>query len=531
MDVVSSLATLFVSMILGGILGFALWQFTRSQILKRAQGEAQDLIQEARDLVEMRELEEKERYQELEIAMWTKVEPDMLKIEERIEELDSLVEENKQKYDAAYQEKRRKLQSKEAEIRAEEQKLQNRQKNFQNKKNDLQNINQQMIQSLGQKLSTTADEIKSQIKQNLESEYQQRALKHITRTEEDAKENSEAYAKRALDAALNRFARPYSSERGIGAVSFPDANIRKLFCDPEGKNIKAVQDACGCDIIVETDMEMVGVAGFDPVRRELTRRTLERLFKEKRQINPDVIKRIAEAQKRELFKQIKNDGDAVARELRLENLHPEIKQMMGSLRYRYSFTQNQYFHCAEVGWLCGLLSSEINIDTKKGRRSGLLHDIGKSMDHAMDGGHAVIGANFIAARGEAADIVHNVRAHHYDEQPSSDHAFLVIAADAISGARPGARRSTIESYNQKVNELQEIARSFEGVTDCFILNGGRECRVVVDSKKIDDNRALSMSHEMAHKIEEECNYPGQIKVVIVRETFATESTMANARNN
>ena len=275
-------------------------------------------------------------------------------------------------------------------------------------------------------------------------------------------------------------------------------------------------------------MNIVGIAGFDPVRRELTRRTMERIFKEKKPINPEIIKRIAENQKKELFKQIKHDGDQIAKELRMDNMHPEVRQMMGSLRYRYSFTQNQYFHCGEVGWLCGLLAAELNLNVKKARRSGLLHDIGKSMDHAVDGGHAVIGADFIEARGEVAEVVHNVRAHHNDVAPASDMASLVIAADAMSGGRPGARRSTLESYNQKITELQDIARSFEGVTDCYVLSGGRECRVMVNGRKVDDVKAMHLSVKIAEKIEQECSYPGQIKVVVVRETVITESTMAKS---
>ncbi len=229
--------------------------------------------------------------------------------------------------------------------------------------------------------------------------------------------------------------------------------------------------------------------------------------------------------KQDLYRQIKRDGDLIAKEIKQEDLHPEIKQMMGSLRYRYSFTQNQYFHCGEVGWLCGLLASELGgVETQRARRSGLLHDLGKSMDHAKDGGHAVIGADFIEARNEKPDVVHAVRAHHFDEQPSTDMAYLVIAADAISGARPGARRSTIETYTQKVTELEAIAKSFDGVTDCFILSGGREVRVLTDSHMIDDSKALTLSEQIATRIENECNYPGQIKVVVVRQTVMTEST-------
>jgi ribonuclease Y len=253
-----------------------------------------------------------------------------------------------------------------------------------------------------------------------------------------------------------------------------------------------------------------------------------------RTLPPDRVRRHYEVCKKELFQQIKADGQKLVAELGLKNVHPEVISMMGCLRYRYSFTQNQYFHCAEVGWLCGLLASELGLTTKSreeggfdiftARRSGLLHDLGKAMDHELDGGHAVIGAKFIEDRGEDPIVVHAVRAHHYDIEPTRPLDYLVIGADAISGARPGARRSTMESYSQKLIALDGIARSFKGVTDCFVLNGGRECRVLVDSRKVSDQDALQLSQEIAKKIEEECNYPGQIKIVVIRETLAAFST-------
>ena len=380
------------------------------------------------------------------------------------------------------------------------------------------------MKNITQKFQFSIPESKAYLADQWLTEARQSLTKYYEYMEEDVKLNLDTYAKKYLDIAYDRFARPYCPERGISGVFFPDPQSRKSFADP--KVIKAIEDSCGCDIIIEEQNEMIGVAGYDPVRRELTRRTLERLLREKKMLTPESVTRIAEQQKKELFNQIRNDGDQIARELRLDNLHPEIRKMMGSLRFRYSFTQNQYFHCGEVGWLCGLLASELGESTTKARRSGLLHDIGKSMDHNMDGGHAMIGADFIEKRGEAADIVHNVRAHHYDVQPSTELAFLVIAADAISGARPGARRSTIESYNQKVTELQDIAHSFEGVLDCLVLSGGRECRVLVNGKKINDLEALEISKKIAHRIEEECNYPGQIKVVVVRETVINETTQS-----
>ncbi|MBX3040853.1 MAG: DUF3552 domain-containing protein [Bdellovibrionaceae bacterium] len=516
-----------VSLVLGLILGGLAFRWARRLFLVRTQEEADEIIQEAKDIVEIQDLERQERVQEIEGEAWMKVEADMLKTEEHIEELQEKADEKKQKADQLYSQERQKLVEKDREIKAEEEALRQQESAFQKKREQNVELVRQYVQELNQKLGTTSEETKAGITKRLEEEAHEEARRFLEITEDDTKLHAETRAKQILDIALDRFARPYCPERGMGSVNFPDANVRKLFLDAQGANIKAVQDACGCDIIVEDGSDTAGVAGFDPVRRELTRRTLERIFKEKRNINPDFIRKIAENQKKELFRQIKNDGDAVARELKLENMHPEIRQMMGSLRYRYSFTQNQYFHCAEVGWLCGLLAAELKVDIRKARRSGLLHDIGKAMDHATEGGHAVIGADFIAARNEAPDVVHNVRAHHYDEQPSTDTAFLVIAADAISGARPGARRSTIEAYNQKVSELQDIARSFPGVTEGYVLSGGRELRVFVNSKKVDDHQALDLSRKIATRIEDECSYPGQIKVVVVRETLVSESTMSH----
>lgn len=516
--------TALIALGMGAMAGLFLHKAFRARILSHAREEADEILDEAKEEIELRALEEQERMQEIEMEVWTKIEPEMLKVEGHIEDLQEVAGEKKSKADAVTQEEKKKLQEREADVKKQEQALKSQEASLARIKETQKILNQELVQSLTAKLNTSAEEFKTHLKNQMEEDSRKRAARFIQESEEDSKEHAETRAKKVLSLIIDRFARPYCAERGIGSVNFPDSQVRKIFCDPAGNNIKAVQDSCGCDIIVEDGMDMVGVAGFDPVRRELTRRTLERLFKEKKNINPDFIRKIAENQKKELFKNIKHDGDALAKELKLEGLNAEIRQMMGSLRYRYSFTQNQYFHCGEVGWLAGLMAAEIGVDIKKARRVGMLHDIGKSMDHSIEGGHAVIGADFIAARGEAADVVHAVKAHHFDEQPSTDHAFLVIAADAVSGARPGARRSTIESYNQKVSELQDIARSFPGVTDCFVLSGGRECRVMVNGRKVDDTQSLELAKKIAARVEEECNYPGQIKVVVVRETIVTEQT-------
>ncbi|MFN8790056.1 MAG: Rnase Y domain-containing protein [Bdellovibrionales bacterium] len=511
-----------VMFVMGCAVGFLLFRHYQRRLIWDAQSEAQELLQEVQDEVELVKIEQQEKKQEIELDLWTKAEAELLRLEERNEDLQTAVDEKKKKMDDKHSVIRGQLKEHELKIREQEKAISQAQTQWNQKQQNFVQFQTQIRERILEKFPLDVAALKAEIQSNLEQETRRRGERHLEWLDEDLKDNADTYAKRILDIALDRFARPYCAERGIGAVSFPDPQARQAFDKPE--ILQAIQKSCGCDIIIEADQPNVGVAGFDPVRRELTRRVLEKLMKNRRDLNPGGIERLAEQEKRNLFRQIQQDGEAIARELRVPDLHPEVKQMMGSLRYRYSFTQNQYFHCGEVGWLAGLLASELQAEVKKARRSGLLHDIGKSMDHAMDGGHAMIGADFIEKRGEAADVVHNVRAHHFDVTPSSDEAFLVIAADAISGARPGARRSTMESYTQKVTELQDIARSFDGVTDCFVLNGGRECRVIVNSRKVSDAMALDYSRQMAQRIENECSYPGSIKVVVVRETSTSEVT-------
>lgn len=518
------IASFAVAALLTFLVGYLMKLSLDNAIVKKAETEAAELIAEIKEEAQEKDLERKRRIEEISSQLWAKVENDFLKIEEHIEDLGSDLDSKRQKLQSVGQLKVNQVNKLDAEVQAYQNEIKAAQKKYDQKKAQIQETLNQLVNLGLKKVGLERDHFVNEITNSLIEEENRRSLKHIDDTEADAKASAEMRAKRILDVAIDRFARPYCSERGIGSVHFPEGYNRQILFDPKGENQKLLSELCGCDIILEDESDLVGVAGFDPVRREHTRRVLEKLLKEKKHVNKDLIKRTVDMQKKELFRQIKQDGDNIAKELGQDNMHPEVRQMMGSLRYRYSFTQNQYFHCGEVGWLCGLLASELRLDIKKARRSGLLHDIGKSMDHAMEGGHAVIGADFIAARGESAEVVHNVRAHHFDEQPNTDHAFLVIAADAVSGARPGARRSTIETYNQKVADLQDIAFSFQGVVDCIILAGGRECRVNVNAKQVDDRKALELSKMISKKIEDDMSYPGQIKVVVVRETVVSEMT-------
>jgi ribonuclease Y len=393
------------------------------------------------------------------------------------------------------------------------------QEGFDAQKAERAQLKAEAIARLAQQARADAQAIKAGLARELEDQFRVDAKKLEAAYEEDVRLRAEEYAKRILSVALSRFPRASCTERGIGTVEIPTDAARARLMGPGDANWKALERLVDVDLTIN-DHNVAQIGSYDPVKRELVTRCLEKLLNEKK-VDEQAVQRILEKTKRDLGNRIEEDGRKVAAELGQGDLHPEIKRMLGSLRYRYSFAQNQHFHVAEVGWLCGLLAQELkSVAPRDARRAGLLHDVGKAMDHAIEGGHAVIGADFINERGEKEPIVHAVRAHHFEEQPASDLAFLVIAADAISGARPGARRSTVNVYNQKIEALSTIGDGFRGVTKTLVFNAGREVRILVDGHRVNDEQSLVLCRQIADKIEEECTYPGQIKVVVVRETHA-----------
>ncbi len=498
--------------------------------VRYAQLQAEEFVQAAKDKSELQDIELQEKFAEIEEQIWKKVEEEHLKLEEHIEDLEEKSKSLKQKLDNQYSQIRQKTAEAERELKSNLDQLQEHTQKVEVKRTSLATSKEKLVSRLSEVSQTSASGVSGRLVQQHVNEPERRSAEKIELAEKEARDQSEILAKKILDHVHNRFLKGAPTERGIGSVYFESPEQQQLFLDEKGENLKVLQEITGCDFVIDPNNELFGVAGIDPVRRELARRILERLLKEKKKIQPELIKKVGENIKKELMNQIKRDGDQLAKELGLRELHPEVRQVMGSLRYRYSYTQNQYFHCGEVGWLCGLLATELGgVSMWKARRAGMLHDLGKAMDHEIDGGHAVIGADFIKTRGEGPEIVHAVKAHHYDEDPSTDLAYLVIAADAISGARPGARRSTVEAYNQKVSALDSIARGFPGVIDCSILSGGRELRVLVNSRQVSDRESMALSKKIADQIQAEMNYPGTIKVVVVRNSFANFQTKQEAR--
>lgn len=509
----------------GLIIGFGLSHFlTRlysQRILSVAQTEANELLAEVKAESDATIEEIKSKIADYEEELREKFEKETAPLSQKNRENEELLAEKEQDMRAEFQRRESQWQKRRDQLLNVERKNAELENRLRSRQQTMRGVFESYRDRLLSIVGGAQDELRASLRSRLESEHQVRITKAMQIVEEEFQLEAERTAKYVIRLVIDRFARPYCAERGIGNVEFPNRDIMDRTFGPNGQWLKKLEAECGVDIAVHDEYLSASTLGFDPVRRELGRASLERLSREKKPNDARVVE-IVNQTKRDLYRKIRQDGNRIAQELRLSDLSPEVRNMMGALRYRYSFAQNQYFHCGEVGFLCGLLSSELKLPVVDGRRAGMLHDIGKAMDHSIDGGHAVIGADFIQKNGEAPHIVHAVRAHHHDEPPSTDLAFLVIAADAISGARPGARRSTMDSYTQKMADLEKIGSSFEGVIGVYIMSAGREVRVVVDSHRIDDIRALQLSKAIAKKIEEECSYPGLIKVTVVRETQAVD---------
>ena len=514
---------------IGSVLGVLIGGFlTLGALALGRRRERRWAEEDARLLLEGAEKDAAERAEELQLELeerhelaFEKLERETRKIVARAEEIEEALHEREIKFKDAVNLREQALNRQAQSFNGRQQKVSAFEKRIGAAREKATELRRRLIETAQQRSSVPADELRAQVHAKLERAARTQFTKAALEVETELTANTERDARKILHLVMNRFARPYCPERGIGNVTFTSPEHKEKTFGPDKQFASFIEKTCGVDIVFNETYGSATVMGFDPVRRELGRLVLEASAKQKH-LDEKVIEALHDRCKKELFKKILVDGNRVANELGLANVHEAVRSMLGALRYRYSFAQNQHFHVAEVGWLCGLLNAEFGGSIQDGRRAGVLHDIGKAMDHSKEGGHAVIGAEFIEQHGESPAVVHAVRAHHHDEAPSSDLAFLTIAADAISGARPGARRSTMDSYTQKMADLEKISSSFRGVVATYILSAGRELRVMVDGHKIDDQKALTLSKDIAHKIEEELSYPGMIKVTVVRETQAVE---------
>ena len=367
----------------------------------------------------------------------------------------------------------------------------------------------------------TSDEAKQELLQSLEDEVKHESAMLIKDLEQQAKDEAEKKAREIISLAIQRCAADHVAETTVSVVGLPNDEMKGRLIGREGRNIRTLETLTGIDLIIDDTPEAVIISGFDPVRREVARIALEKLINDGR-IHPSPLEQMAEKAHKAVEQKIKEAGEQATFAVGVHGLHPELIKLLGRLRYRTSYGQNVLNHSVEVANLAGVMASELGVDVVLAKRAGLLHDIGKAIDHEMEGSHVEIGGEIAKKFRESDLIINAILAHHGDVEPKSVEAVLVSAADAVSAARPGARRETLESYLKRLTRLEEISESFNGVEKCYAVQAGREIRIMVKPEVIDDASAVLLARDISKKIEAEMEYPGQIKVVIIRETRAVD---------
>lgn len=378
-----------------------------------------------------------------------------------------------------------------------------------------------IIAELEKVAQMTRDEAKKILIDNLEDEAKRDAVKTVREIEAQAKEEADKKAQNIVSMAVQRCAVDHSAEITVSVVNLPNDDMKGRIIGREGRNIRALENATGVDLIIDDTPEAVVLSGFDPVRREVARITLEKLIADGR-IHPARIEETVEKVRRDLEVQIKEAGEAAMFETGVFNIHPDLVKLLGRLKYRTSYGQNVLRHSIEVSHLAGIMAAELGADVNLAKRAGLLHDIGKAIDHEVEGTHITIGADLAKKYKESKEVIHCIAAHHNDIEPQSVEAVLIQCADAISGSRPGARRESLENYVKRLEKLEEIANSHEGVEKSFAIQAGREVRIMVKPEVVDDAGTVFLAKEIAKQIESEMDYPGQIKVNVVREMRSVE---------
>ncbi|WP_038040519.1 ribonuclease Y [Thermorudis peleae] len=434
-----------------------------------------------------------------------------------------------------YQQRRREVERLEHRLQAKEEqldrriealerrerKIQAREKELEEQEARLTQLEQAKLQELQRVAQLTLEEARELVIQQASEEAREAINRQVRDIEQEIKESARQRAQMILATTIQRIASEYVAENTVAVVPLPNDEMKGRIIGREGRNIRALEQATGVDLIVDDTPEAVTVSSFDPVRREIARRALLKLVQDGR-IHPARIEEVVEKTRQEVEQIIIEEGERAAMEANVQGLHPDLIKLLGRLYFRTSYGQNVLQHSIEVSLIAGALAAELGADVNVAKTAGLLHDIGKAVDHEVEGPHALIGADIARRLGRSAKIVHAIAAHHGEEEPKTVEAWIVAAADAISGARPGARREMLEAYIKRLEALEGVATSFKGVQKAYAIQAGREVRILVKPDQIDDYGAIKLARDVVKKIQDTLDYPGQIKVTVIRETRAIE---------
>jgi ribonuclease Y len=495
-----------LALVLGGLIGYFARQMIANQQIRNTRKEAERLLDDA--TTKYNELLRAAREEAIKVGNAAEAESkerrlEIQRIEKRVNQKEEALE--------------RKLES----VERREQDLDSKKKDTEKITAELQAVKEKQLAKLESISGTSSEEARELLFQTLKQEVEEEASQQVRVWEAQIKEEADERVRDILATAIQRCATDVVSETTISAVPLPSDEMKGRLIGREGRNIRALEQATGVDLIIDDTPETVTISSFDPVRREVARLALSKLILDGR-IHPARIKEIVDKTQTEVEATVRSEGERAAYEAGVPGLHPELIKLLGQLKFRTSYGQNVLLHTLEVSHLAGMLASEIGANVNVARKAGLLHDIGKAVDYQMEGPHALIGADLVKQWDKTPHVVQAIAEHHDEATTSSVMGFIVAAADAISGSRPGARRESLEQYLKRVKELEDIAVGFPGVEKSFAIQAGREVRVLVKPDKVDDLAAVRLARDISKKIEGSMTYPGQIKVVVIRETTAID---------
>jgi ribonucrease Y len=510
--------------ILGFIVGgavFFVWGMMQRRKdavnVEAARAQAKELTKEAHNKSELIVKEAEVKAKDLLVGARADAERDN---RERRRELQA-IEQKLEAREEGFEKRQEAFERREADLNRRDQSLRSREKSIADKEGQQQALIDEARAKLEAVAGLTREEAKRTLMDEMVGQARTEAARQIRVVEEEAREEADRRAKRIVSIAIERLAGEFVTERTVSVIALPSDEMKGRIIGREGRNIRAIEAATGVDIIIDDTPEAVVISCHNPIRREIARVALERLISDGR-IHPGRIEEVVRKAEQEVEESIREAGQRAIIEVGVHGIHPELVKLLGMLKYRYSYAQNVLMHSIEAAFICGAMAAELGLNEKQARRAALLHDIGKALTHEVEGSHALIGAELARKYGESAKIVNAIAAHHEEVKAETILAPLVDAADALSGARPGARREVLESYVKRLEDLETIAKSFKGVDKCFAVQAGREMRVIVEPNQVSDEDSVMLARDVARKIETDMTYPGQIRVTVIRETRATE---------
>ena len=514
--------SMIILVVIGSIaLGVLLGYLLRQRLFKNRQASSEMLsariVDEAKKESETIKKEAVIQAKENLLKVKTEFEKDTRERKSELENLEKKIRSKEENLDKRIDQ----LSQKEANFENRDKSLVNKESAFHEKQEKLHRMIEEQTRKLEEIAGISSEEAKNFLIQSMETEAKRDAAVLIRKSEEEAKRTADKQSREIIAYSIQRYAGDFVAENTVSVVNLPSDEMKGRIIGREGRNIRAIEAATGIDLIVDDTPEAVVLSSFDPIRREVARISLERLISDGR-IHPGRIEDIVKKVRTEVDTIIRETGERTSFDVGVHDIHPEIINLLGSLKYRKSFSQNVLQHSIEVAHLTGMMAAELKMNVKEAKRAGLLHDIGKAIDHEVEGTHAAIGADYAKRFGESPRIVQAIATHHDDGRTNTLLGVLVQAADTLSAARPGARREMLETYVKRLEELEAIANSFNGVDKCYAIQAGREIRILVENEKISDNDAVMLCRDIIKKIEKDLTYPGQIKVTVIRETRVSD---------